>query len=290
MGINLLRRFVRDHWSLPLKDVFSNKKVVENHALNYAGTQILRVLLSSATHAFRGMSQSWPKTNLTMMLRKNGYILIPNFLSPEDFQQVKDGFSHGNSIGSYTPIKDGDTRVDRYTFSPDKWKTLPAVNKLLSDNLLVQTLEGAELKNIEIGDVWFDTIYYDDQQKVASSQSQLHSDTFFNTHKVWFFIEPVNLEDGPLYFVPGTNQLSLKRLIFDYKKSIHFDELTDYSFRVEPKDRTFLGCIEKAITCPENTLVIANTRGFHRRGKAKGGHTRRQIHFCIRTNNPFSFL
>jgi len=225
-----------------------------------------------------------------MMLRKNGYILIPNFLSPEGFQQVKDEYFNGNGIGSYMPIKDGDTRVDRYTFSPDKWKTLPAVNKLLSDNLLVQTLEGAELKNIEIGDVWFDTIYYDDPQKVASSQSQLHSDTFFNTHKVWFFIEPVMLEDGPLCFVPGSNQLSLKRLMFDYKKSIHFEELTDYSFRVEPKDRTFLGCIEKALTCPENTLVIANTRGFHRRGKAKEGHTRRQIHFCIRTKTPFSFF
>jgi len=284
-----MRNSFRDYSSSTLKDVFSNKKVVENHLLNNAGAQILRVLLSSAAYAFRGMSQSWPKTNLTMMLQKNGYILIPNFLSWEIFQQVKDEFFDTTNIGSYSPIKDGDTRVERYTFSMDKWKRLPAVTKLLSDNLLVQTLEGSELKNIEIGDVWFDTIYYDDPQKVASSQNQLHSDTFYTTHKVWFFIEPVNLEDGPLYFVPGTNQLSLKRLIFEYKKSIHFDELTDYSFRVEPKDRTFLGCIEKAITCPENTLVIANTRGFHRRGKAKGGHTRRQIHFCIRTNKPFSF-
>jgi hypothetical protein len=285
-----MRNSFRDYSSFSLKDVFSNKKVVENHLLNYAGAQVLRVLLSSACHAFRGMLQSWPKTNLTTMLRKNGFILIPNFLSQTTFQQVKNEFFNSTDIGSYTPIKDGDTRVERYTYSLDEWKRFPAVTKLLSDNLLVQTLEGAELKSIEIGDVWFDTIYYDDPQKVASSQNQLHSDTFYTTHKVWFFIEPVNLEDGPLYFVPGTNQLSLKRLIFEYKKSIHFDELTDYSFRVEPKDRTFLGCIEKAITCPENTLVIANTRGFHRRGKAKGGHTRRQIHFCIRTNKPFSFL
>jgi len=285
-----MRNSFRDYSSFSLKDVFSNKKVVENHLLNYAGAQVLRVLLSSACHAFRGMLQSWPKTNLTTMLRKNGFILIPNFLSQTTFQQVKNEFFNSTDIGSYTPIKDGDTRVERYTYSLDEWKRFPAVTKLLSDNLLVQTLEGAELKSIEIGDVWFDTIYYDDPQKVASSQNQLHSDTFYTTHKVWFFIEPVNLEDGPLYFVPGTNQLSLKRLIFDYKKSIHFDELTDYSFRVEPKDRTFLGCIEKVITCPENTLVIANTRGFHRRGKAKGGHTRRQIHFCIRTNKPFSFL
>jgi len=53
--------------------------------------------------------------------------------------------------------------------------------------------------------------------------------------------------------------------------------LTNYSFRVEPKDRTFFGCVEKALTCPENTLVIADTRGFHRRGDAKEGHTRRQF-------------
>lgn len=262
---------------------------MENHFLNYAGAQILRVLLSSTAHAFRGMSQSWPKTNLTTMLRKNGFIIIPKFLNRKNFQQVKDEFSHATDIGSYSPIKDGDTRVERYTFSPDEWKMFPAVTKLLSNSLLVQTLEGAELKNIEIGDVWFDTIYYDDPQKVASSQNQLHSDTFFTTHKVWFFIEPVKLEDGPLCFVPCSNRLSLKRLIFDYTKSINFADLTDYSFRVEPKDRTFLGCMDQALTCPENTLVIANTRGFHRRKNATAGHSRKQIHFCIRTNNPFSF-
>ena len=269
---------------------------MENNLLNYAGAQVLRVLLSSACHAFRGMLQSWPKTNLTTMLRKNGFILIPNFLSQKVFVQVKDEFFNTTDIGSYVPIRDGDTRVERYTFSPDKWKTLPAVNKLLSDNLLVRTLEGAELKNIEIGDVSFDTIFYDDPQKVTSSQNQLHSDTFHTTHKVWFFIEPVKLEDGPICFVPGSNQLSLKRLMFEYKKSIHFEDmhlsstaLIDYSFRVEPRERTFLGCIEKALTCPENTLVIANTRGFHRRGYAKAGHTRKQIHFCIRSNKPVSF-
>lgn len=250
---------------------------MENHLLNYAGAQVLRVLLSSACHAFRGMLQPWPKTNLTTMLRKNGFILIPNFLSQTTFQQVKNEFFNSTDIGSYTPIKDCDTRVERYTYSLDEWKRLPAVTKLLSDSLLVQTLEGAELKSIEIGDVWFDTIYYDDPQKVASSQNQLHSDIFYTTHKVWFFIEPVKLEDGPLCFVPGTNQLSLKRLIFEYNKSINFKELTNYSFRVEPKDRTFFGCVEKALTCPENTLVIADTRGFHRRGDAKEGHTRRQF-------------
>jgi len=285
-----MRNSFRDYSSSTLKDVFSNKKVMENQLLNNAGVQILRVLLSSAAYAFRGMSQSWPKTNLTKMLRKNGFILIPNFLSREDFQEVKDEFFNSADNGSYSPIKDGDNRVERYSFSLDEWKRLPAVTKLLSHSLLVKTLEGAELKNIEIGDVWFDTIYYDDSQKVEGSQHQLHSDTFFSTHKVWFFIEPVKLEDGPLYFVPGTSQLSLKRLIFEYNKSIQFKELTDYSFRVDQKDRTFLGCVEKALTCSENTLVIANTRGFHRRGKAKDGHTRRQIHFCIRTNKPFSFL
>ncbi len=274
---------------MPLKEIFSSKKVVENRILNYAGSQILRILLSSAAYSFRAISQSWPKINLTMMLQKNGYILIPNFLNHGDFQQVKDEFYNTSNIGSYSPIIDGDTRVERYTFSTDQWNKLPAVTKLLSDNLLLQTLEGAELRNIEIGDIWFDTINYGNSQKGASSQTELHSDTFFNTHKVWFFIEPVTLEDGPLYFVPGTNKLSIKRLMFEYKKSINFEQLKDYSFRVESKDKFLIGSKEKAIICPDNTLVIANTRGFHRRGFAKPGRSRKQIHFCIRTKTPFSF-
>tara|TARA_Y100000748_G_scaffold226442_1_gene190804 strand:- start:944 stop:1711 length:768 start_codon:yes stop_codon:yes gene_type:complete len=254
------------------------------------GAQVLRVLCSSGAYFLRDKLQSWPKTNFTTMLRKQGFIIIPNFLSNESFKKVKDEYFNATNIGLYTPIKDGNTIVERYTFSLSQWKTLPGLSELLSNRLLIKTLESAELKNIEIGDVWFDTIHYDESQKIASSQNQLHSDTFYNTHKVWFFIETVNIEDGPIYFVPGTNNLSMKRLVFEYNKSINFKELNDYSFRVEQKDRVFLGCKEEAIICPANTLVIANTRGLHRRGKGKAGNTRKQIHFCIRTNNPFSLL
>ena len=278
-----------DNWSSHLKDIFSNKKVVENIILNYAGSQILRVLLSSFAYSCRSALKSWPKTNLTIMLRKKGFILIPNFLSDEDFKKVKVEFNNKNKAGHHSPIKDGDTFVDRFTYSPNQWKRLPAINKLLSNNLMLNTLKSVELDNVDIGDVWFDTINYGNSQKGASSQTELHSDTFYTTHKVWFFIEPVALEDGPIYFVPSSNQLSLKRLIFEYNKSINYKYLTDYSFRVEPKDRVFFGFEEKALICPSNTLIIANTRGFHRRGQAKVGHFRRQIHFCIRTNNPFSF-
>ena len=150
-------------------------------------------------------------------------------------------------------------------------------------------MESVELTNVEIGDVWFDTIYYEDEKNVPSSQNQLHSDTFFNTHKVWFFIEPVSLSNGPLCFVPFSNQLTFKRLLFEYYKSIYFDKLTPHERRVIFRDELFLEHKEKALTCDGNTLVIANTKGFHRRGYAKAGNVRKQIHFCIRTKKPFSF-
>jgi len=285
-----LIKYFHNNWSSHLKDIFSDKKVVENTILNYAGSQILRVLLSSFAYSYRSTLKSWTNTNLTIMLRKKGFILIHNFLSDEDFKKVKDEFNNKRKAGCHSPIKDGDTFVDRFTYSPDQWRRLPAINKLLSNNLLLKTLESVELENIDIGDVWFDTINYGNSKKGASSQTELHSDTFYNTHKVWFFIDPVTLEDGPLYFVPGSNQLSLKRLIFEYNKSIHYKNLKDYSFRVEPKDRAFLDCEEKALICPSNTLIIANTRGFHRRGQAQVGHFRKQIHFCIRTKKPFSLF
>ena len=272
-----------------LRDVFSDKKVVENHLLNYAGAQVFRSLLSSAAHTFRGVPKSLSETDLTRKLLRDGYIVLPKFLDRSAFQKVKDEFFNFAGKECYTPISDGDTRSERYTLSSEHWNRLPAVAHLLSDTRLVQALEGAERNAIEIGDVWFDTIYNGDAQKGADSQKELHSDTFFTTHKIWFFIEPVSVEDGPVCFAPGTNRLSWKRLMFEYKKSIHFDRFKDYSFRVEPKDKALLGCEEKPLTCPENTLVIADTSGFHCRGDAVAGHTRKQIHFCIRSNKPFSF-
>jgi hypothetical protein len=272
-----------------LTDVFSEKKVVESHALNYAGAQVLRVLLSSAAFASRGVTKSWPATDATRTLLDQGFVVMPDFLGSEAFAQVKADFVAAATIGKYNPIQDGDTRSERHTLPPDLWKTLPAVSRLLSDSKLIQTLEGAERKPIEIGDVWFDTVVNGDPQKGQDSQKQLHSDIFFNTHKVWFFLEPVKLEDGPLCFAPGTNRVTWKRLVFEYSKSIKYDQLSDYSFRVEPDDRAYFGFEEKPLTCPANTLVIANTCGFHRRGDAVAGHTRKQIHFCIRSR-PFGFF
>ena len=269
-----------------VRDVFSDKKVVESHLLNYAGAQVFRMLLSSAAFALRGISKTWPETEFTRQLTRRGFIMIPGFLDPDVFDRVKQEFLEATRIGRYAPIQDGDTRLERYTLSPDLWRALPTIARLLADPRLIHTLEGAERKAIDIGDVWFDLVCNGDSKKGQDSQKHLHSDIFFTTHKVWFFLEPVTLEDGPLCFAEGTNRVSLKRLVFEYSKSIRFDRLSDYSFRVEPADQAFLGFDERALTCPENTLVIANTRGFHRRGDAAAGHTRKQIHFCIRSN-PF---
>lgn len=270
-----------------VRDVFSDKKVVESHLLNYAGAQVLRMLLSSAAFAIRGVSKSWPDNEWTRQLQRSGFVILPGFLDPDAFERVKQDFVEATRIGRYAPIQDGDTRSERYTLSNQLWNTLPSVARMLSDPRLIRTLEGAERKAIEIGDVWFDVVRNGDPKKGQDSQKQLHSDIFFTTHKVWFFLEPVKVEDGPLCFAEGTNRVSWKRLVFEYSKSIRFDQLTDYSFRVEPDDKAFLGLDEKALTCPENTLVIANTCGFHRRGEAVAGHTRKQIHFCIRSK-PFS--
>ena len=136
------------HFLLPIKELFTNKKIIENHFLNYAGAQIFRVLLSSAAYSCRRMLQSWPSTDLTTMLRKNGFIIIPKFLRRNDFQKVKYEFFNKAKSGFYSPIKDGDTKVERYTFSFDKWQMLPAVKKLLSDKLLLTTLGGVELENV----------------------------------------------------------------------------------------------------------------------------------------------
>ena len=99
------------HSLLPLKELFSNKKIVESHLLNYAGAQILRVLLSSVAYSCRRILKPWPSTDLTTMLRKNGFIIIPNFLSRNDFQQVKYEFLNKAEVGFYSQINDGDTKT-----------------------------------------------------------------------------------------------------------------------------------------------------------------------------------
>ena len=123
-----------------------------------------------------------------------------------------------------------------------------------------------------------------DQEADKDENQDMHVDTFHSTTKGWLYLDDVELKDGPLTYLKGSNVIDKWRLKFEYRNSLKFDSAG--SWRISQDESETIFGPEQKFTVPENTLVIADTMGFHRRGDAEKGVSRDTIHFSAR-KSPF---
>ena len=105
----------------------------------------------------------------------------------------------------------------------------------------------------------------DDPQCIA------HQDTFHAVAKAWFFLHDVGPEDGPFFYVRGSHRRTQDRLNWEHRQglmaAIHpIRYHARGSFRISESELDELGFAKpEPITVRANTLVIADTSGFHGR-------------------------
>ena len=111
--------------------------------------------------------------------------------------------------------------------------------------------------------------------------------------KFWYFLWPVEPQDGPFEYVPGSHRLGARRLQWEQRTAdaaIRHQRQPDVSgsFRINENALAELELpAPKAFTCPANTLVLADVFGFHRRGSALPGRRRLSLYGW---NRPYPFL
>lgn len=123
-------------------------------------------------------------------------------------------------------------------------------------------------------------------------QQQLHSDTFHPSLKAWLFLTDVKKDGSALTYVAGSHRLTKERIEWERRKSIEVLRSGDHlsqrgSLRVLPEELETLGLPPPTQFCvPANTLVIADTCGFHARAGSVGPSVRVELWaYCRR--NPF---
>jgi len=124
----------------------------------------------------------------------------------------------------------------------------------------------------------------------ADPQTEWHSDTFHSAAKAWLFLHAVGAEDGPFSYWSGSHKTTAQRLQWELAASetaaSHPNRLhARGSFRASEEDLVAMGYGDPMVaTVPGNTLIIADTSGFHRRMPSPRTTVRVEVYFSLRRN------
>jgi hypothetical protein len=119
-----------------------------------------------------------------------------------------------------------------------------------------------------------------------------HQDTFHAVAKAWFFLHDVGPDDGPFFYVRGSHRRTQDRLNWEHRQGLMAAINPNRyhargSFRISESELDELGFTKpEPITVRANTLVVADTSGFHGRIPSQHPTSRLEIYATLR-RNPF---
>jgi hypothetical protein len=286
-------------WPVYLLQVFTGAKsfkanpIIGSQLLNRFGLHVGRVVLAALITRFRYACLSmFADREHRQAFHREGFLILPNYLPADEFRKLS--AEVGALEGEVRQCVQGDTLTQRVLLTDQVLGAMPTCRSMLGSRKLMGLFKYTSAKNSS-------PIFY--VQNIKSNvvndapdpQRTLHSDTFHATMKAWLFLDDVSDRNGPFTYVPRSHRLTWKRLRWEYRNSIQGSSLPNSyaargSLRIEEEALGELGLpAPRAFHVPKNTLVIANTNGFHRRGAASEVSSRMEIWAYSRTN-PFNPL
>lgn len=270
---------------------FSKNPVLGNAILNRMGLHVARIIAAHGIMRFRMwlLSGGIDKQQRDSYYQ-NGYILVPDFLEQTRYQNLKNEIHNANA--EVRECTQGDTLTHRIMLDEETKPGLVECTSFINNKRLQKLLKFASGKNGQPVS-YIQTIKNHFVEGPPDPQKNLHSDTFHPTMKSWYFLDEVDERNGPFTYVPGSNRLTRARLIWEYRRSIEISSDGDRysgngSLRLGDADAKEMKLnAAEGFKVPANTLVIANTHGFHCRGNASEKSTRTEL-WTISRSNPFN--
>lgn len=269
---------------------FLANPIIGSRRLNEMGLHRARVAAAARMARFRRSLMTDVPAADRAAYDRDGFVVKENYLPPDVFDRVR-----AEVFGQPHPAREmrqGQTVTRMIPLTHAARRRMPETVRVAQDRALnrltgyVAGRTGAPIHFVQ-------TVIAEPQRGPADPQTALHADTFHSTSKFWLFLHDVDLEDGPFMFVPGSHRLTPARLQWEYEQSITAKEVKRAhhsfgSFRIGPEELERLG-YQPARPMPvkANTLVVADTYGFHARSPSKKATTRVEIHGHMR-RNPFA--
>ena len=220
---------------------------------------------------------------------RDGFVLREQFLPPDEFKRLRDAV-----MAHKAPAREmlqGDTITRRIAVDPEFMAAVPEIKALLARpdwrglNRYVGSFDQEPLTYVQ-------TILSHIRNSKPDPQTDLHADTFHPTVKAFYFLTDVAEDEGPFVYVPGSHRLTPARLAWERDLSISAADSDDKlsargSLRASRADLEKMGFASpRAFAVPANTLVVADTVGFHARGFSARPTVRVEV-WTYGRRNPF---
>jgi hypothetical protein len=269
---------------------FRDNPILGNAALNRAGLHVLRVRLAAAMAASRRRRlQHLLSEKDSAAFHRDGFVLKQDYLPAASFRALQD-----EVVALAAPAREmiqGDAVTRRIALDAHTLAPRPAVRAFVEDPYwlaLIRYAASSALTPL----TYVQTIFSRVRPGAIDPQTLLHADTFHSTVKAWFFLTDVAADAGPFVYVPGSHRLTPERLDWERRMSLVArasgnNETQEGSFRITEDELAVLRLpAPRRFAVPANTLIVADTMGFHARGCSTRPSTRIEI-WAYGRRNPF---
>jgi len=220
---------------------------------------------------------------------RDGYLVKENYLDKATFEALRDEI-----MGLRAPARefvDGYTMTRLIPLDAANLEKLPAARQVLKAQSYRGLLDyiGSFRRRPHL---FIQTVFSRFRDAKPDVQSYFHSDTFHPTVKSWLFLNDVGEDEAAFTYVPGSHRANRRRLAWERKASMEAARSPDPlcqegSLRILERDLRHLGYpAPRRLAAAANTLIIADTSGFHARGIPSRASTRVSI-WAYSRSNPF---
>lgn len=270
---------------------FVDNPIIGSPALNRLGLHAARMSLAHRMAAARRRRLAHLLTPADReAFDLDGFVVKPGFLPEAELTALVAEIKAFRGPGRETV--QGDTITRRIALNPDILLLLPNLKNLIQSPELQGIIRYAGSFDAEPM-LYVQSILTGARAAPPDPQLNLHSDAFHPTVKSWLFLTDVDADGAPFRYVPGSHRLTQARLAWERDKSIVASQSPDRltrrgSFRVDPNELPGLGLPPpRSFAVPANTLVVADTFGFHARGPSIGQALRVEL-WAYGRYNPFT--
>ena len=269
--------------------------IIQGRLLNRIGFNLVRAIYFHIKYLLRRPIAARSDTEqYVQTLKKDGIVMIENFLGDEQFASV---------VGEYETLYPKFT-VSKKILVPEQrryWvsKATATANEIEQSggtNLASNFLQTDTLRHIverasrrKIG-VFPAAAYTEERYRpedIGKDSQNLtifpHFDVPYHSYKAFFYLDDVEESNGVFHYSKGSHRFSLRRLLLEYFSSVNI--ANKRSPQVNYKDSKHFEVYEKAMTPmvgKKNTLVIFDAMGIHKRGTFSKPTPRRMVQICFR--------